>query len=314
MAILISPFPPNWAEAVLSAPAGTPVCLVVIADVKGSAPRETGAMMLVHAGHIQGSIGGGELEYQAIDVARSHQPETGFERQIRSYPLGPSLGQCCGGHVKVMFEWYQTDDKSVQAALAGQITGYSLHDTTSQDVPGFVAHRPTPTPETACVLPVGDKMCDVFIYGAGHVGRAVVELARHLACQIFWVDTDEDRFPEVIPQGVTKLPARHPQTLAARAPDKAIHLVMTYSHQLDYDIISVLLNAGGFARCGLIGSKTKAARFRSRLQDNGLTTEQTDRLVCPIGIEQVTGKAPLQVALSITAQLSNWLDEGRAIK
>ena len=309
MAIIISPLPASWAEAVLSGPAGTPVCLVVITDVKGSAPRETGAMMLVHSAHIQGSIGGGELEYQAIEVARSYHPETGFKRQIRSYPLGPSLGQCCGGHVKVMFEWYQPDDVSVQAALAGQTTGYSLHETNTQTLPRFVAHLPEQPPETACVLPLDKQMCDVFIYGAGHVGRAVVELACHLGCQIFWVDTDEDRFPEVIPPGVTKLPARHPQTLAAQASDKAVHLVMTYSHQLDYEIVSVLLSSGGFARCGLIGSATKAARFRKRLHESGLTAEQTDRLVCPIGIEQVTGKAPLQVALSITAQLSNWLDE-----
>ena len=103
------------------------------------------------AATIQGSISGGELEYQAIDVARSRQPETGFERRIRSYPLGPSLGQCCGGLLKVMFEWYQTDDKSVQAA-GGQITGYSLHDTTSQDVPGFVTLAYTNTGDSLSCL------------------------------------------------------------------------------------------------------------------------------------------------------------------
>lgn len=314
MVMIISPPASNWAEAVLSDRTGKPVCLVVIADVKGSAPRERGAMMLVHASHIQGSIGGGELEHQAIDVARSYQPEAGFERQLRSYPLGPSLGQCCGGHVRLMFEWYHPDDVSVQAGLASQTAGYSLHDTTSQAVPGFVAHLPKQNPDTVCVLPLYAQNCDVFIYGAGHVGRAVIDFARHLACQIIWVDTDEDRFPEVIPPEVTKLPARTPQTLAARAPDEAIHLVMTYSHQLDFEIISVLLRSGNFARCGLIGSATKAARFRSRLADSGLTAEQIDRLVCPIGLQQVTGKAPLQVALSITAQLSNWLDERRAAR
>ena len=310
--MILSPLSAHWARTLVLDSAAQTVCLVVVAQVKGSAPRERGAMMLVYPDHIKGSIGGGELEYQAIEVARTHQPASGFERQMRSYPLGPSLGQCCGGHVKVMYEWYAPDSLSVLALLADQTSGYSLHETNTQTLPRFVAHLPEQTPDMACLLSLAKQNCDVFIYGAGHVGRAVVELARHLGCQIFWVDTDEVRFPEVIPPEVTKLPARHPQTLAARAPDKAVHLVMTYSHQLDYEIVSVLLSSGGFARCGLIGSTTKAARFRKRLHESGLTAEQIDKLVCPIGVQQVTGKAPVQVALSVTAQLSNWLEEVRS--
>lgn len=305
----ISPFSSNWAQAILSAATDQPVCLVVIADVKGSTPRETGAMMLVYAGHIEGSIGGGELEYQAIQTARAHPPEAGFERQIRSYSLGPSLGQCCGGHVRLMFEWYCPDGLSVLESLAAQASGYSLHETTSQTAPSVYTHLPEQLPDTARILSLHDQRCDVFVYGAGHVGRAVVEFARHLGCQLYWVDVDEDRFPEIIPPEVTKLPARSPQTIAARAPDDAIHLVMSYSHQLDYEIVESLLSSGKFAKCGLIGSATKAARFHNRLRDSGLSQAKIDRLVCPIGLLQIIGKTPHQVGLSITAQLSNWLDE-----
>ena len=308
----ISPFPHNWAETVLSGPPDQHVCLVVVTDVKGSAPREAGSMMLVFADHIMGSIGGGALEYKAIETARAHRLEAGFERQTRSYPLGPSLGQCCGGQVRLMYEWYNPATLPAQPALAelaAQKDGYSMHDTASQNVPAACQQPHDDIAGNMCLLTLSEQVCDVFIYGAGHVGRSVVELARHLHCRIYWIDVDDGRYPETIPPTVIKLPAQAPQTIAARAPDDAIHLVMTYSHQLDYDIVSVLLASGEFAQCGLIGSETKATRFRNRLEKNGISSDQINRLVCPVGLQQVAGKAPLQVALSITAQLSNWLED-----
>lgn len=307
--MIISPCRHNWVQDVLSGSDGAPVCLVVVVDVKGSAPRETGAVMVVFVNHIRGSIGGGELEYQAMETARSHQPKAGFERQLRSYPLGPALGQCCGGHVKLMFEWYSPKSLAVLKELASRNDGFSLHHTSSQELPAVLNKRPDKVGEGGCLLALTDRVCDVFIYGAGHVGRAVVELAHHLSCQIYWVDVDEDRYPEAIPPEVIKLPARSPQTIAARAPAEAIHLVMSYSHKLDYDIVAVLLGSGHFGKCGLIGSATKAARFKTRLQSSGISLDRIDQLVCPIGLQEVTGKAPLQVALSVTAQLSNWLDQ-----
>ena len=135
--------------------------------------------------------------------------------------------------------------------------------------------------------------------GAGHVGRAIVEIVQHLCCQLYWVDTQENRFPEIIPIGVTKICASSPSHIAARASENSIHLVMTYSHQIDYDVVSCLLNDGNFARCGLIGSETKAARFRSRLRNAGVASEQIERLVCPIGLGEIQGKAPCQIALVI---------------
>lgn len=305
----IRPLTDNWVSAALAGSGGQPVCLVVITEAKGSTPRETGAVMIVYDSHSEGSIGGGELEHQAMETARSHLPAAGFERRLRSYPLGPSLGQCCGGHVKLMFEWYRPDSLSELALPAAGTSGFSLHDTTDQAVPSFSALKPSDLPETTIALGLSATRRDVFIYGAGHVGRAVVELARHLKCQIYWVDVEHSRYPEAIPPEVTQLVARTPQTIAQHAPDGAIHIVMSYSHQLDYDIVSVLLTSGEFARCGLIGSATKASRFRSRLRDSGLTASQIDRLVCPVGLTDVKGKAPFQVGLSVTAQLSNWLDE-----
>ena len=300
----ISSVKQNWAQAALSKLDESYVCLVAVCEAKGSAPREAGAIMLVYKNRIDGSIGGGELEFQAIKTARQDIPETAFVREVRSYPLGPALGQCCGGHVKLLFEWYGSGSQPLLAELAAQDRGYSLHPTDAQDSPK-VAVRPS---EKMLSLPLSAQQQTVFLYGAGHVGRAVVKFSRHLPCQIYWVDTDDDRYPEDIVEEVTKLPARKPETIAQHAPGDAIHLIMTYSHQVDFEIVMAVLSCGNFARCGLIGSETKASRFRKRLRDAGVNSDVIERLSCPIGLPEVTGKKPLQVAISVTGQLSNWLE------
>ena len=294
----------NWAQTALSGPNDEYVCLVMVVETKGSAPREVGALMLVYKDHLEGSIGGGELEFQAIETARKNQPEKHFARKVRSYPLGPALGQCCGGNVKLMFEWYGPESRPILMQLAKQKKGYSQHPTTTQDSPTAA----TCLSEKMLCLPLNVNVFDVFLYGAGHVGRAVIEIAQHLPCQIYWVDTNDDRYPERIAEGVIKLPAREPQTIAHRAPEHAIHLIMTYSHQLDFDIILAVLQGGNFAKCGLIGSQTKAMRFQKRLRETGVSPDVIGRLVCPIGLKEIKGKRPIQVALSVTAQLSGWLD------
>ena len=300
----IGTFQQNWSQAALSGLVEGYVCLISVAEAKGSVPREAGAIMLVYNSHIDGSIGGGELEFQAIKTAREDRSEKAFLREVRTYPLGPALGQCCGGHVKLMFEWYGPDSQSVLAQLAAQDQGYSLHPTNSQDIP-VVAIEPS---EEMLSLPLSVQKQPVFLYGAGHVGRAVVEIARHLPCQIYWVDTDDDRYPEDIAEEVTKLLANKPETIAQHAPGDAIHLIMTYSHQVDFKIVMAVLSCGNFARCGLIGSETKASRFRKRLRDAGVNSDAIERLSCPIGLPEITGKKPLQVAISVTGQLSNWLE------
>ncbi len=299
----ISSIRQNWAQTALSGSNDEYVCLVMVVETKGSAPREAGALMFVYKDYLKGSIGGGELEFQAIETARKNQPKKHFARTLRSYPLGPALGQCCGGNVKLMFEWYGPESRPILMQLAKK-KGYSQHPTTTQDIPTAASRLS----EKMLCVPLNVKNRDVFLYGAGHVGRAVIEIAQHLPCQIYWVDTNDDRYPERIAEGVIKLPAREPQTIAQRAPEHAIHLIMTYSHQLDFDIILAVLQGSNFAKCGLIGSKTKATRFQKRLREAGVSPDVIGRLVCPIGLKEIKGKRPIQVALSVTAQLSGWLD------
>ena len=305
----ISPFPKNWVRTTLSQDLFEPFCLVAVVSSKGSVPRTTGAAMLVYKNQIMGSVGGGELEYQAIETAQSGLLQSGFKRSIRSFALGPSLGQCCGGAVNLMFEWYGHDNRSVLAALNSEIAAFTEHDIVGERIPKLCL-KLSQTKTNSCInLQLNPPHNDVFLYGAGHVGRAVAEIARHLCCQLYWVDTQENRFPETIPIGVVKICASSPSHIASHAPENSIHLVMTYSHQIDYDVVSCLLSNGHFAKCGLIGSETKAARFRSRLLNAGLTSEQVERLVCPIGLAEIRGKAPFQIALSIAGQLSSWIDD-----
>ena len=306
--MMISPFPKNWVKAILSKDLFEPFCLVAVVSSKGSAPRTAGAAMLVYKNQIMGSVGGGELEFQAIETAQSGLSQSGFRRSTRSYALGPSLGQCCGGAVNLMFEWYGNESRSILAALISETAAFTEHDIAGQRIPKLCLKLSDAKTNSCINLQLNPPHVDVFLYGAGHVGRAVAEIVQHLCCQLYWVDTQENRFPTTIPTGVTKICANSPSHIAAHAPENSIHLVMTYSHQIDYDVVSCLLGNGHFARCGLIGSETKAARFRGRLRNAGVAPEQIERLVCPLGLGEIQGKAPFQIALSIAGQLSSWID------
>ena len=305
----ISPFPKNWVKATLSQDLFEPFCLVAVVSSKGSVPRTTGAAMLVYKNQIMGTVGGGELEYQAIETAQSGLSQSGFKRSVRSYALGPSLGQCCGGAVNLMFEWYGHDNQPVLTALNSETAAFTEHDIKGQRIPRLCLKLSDAETNSCINLQLNPPYVGVFLYGAGHIGRAIVEIVQHLCCQLYWVDTQENRFPEIIPIGVSKICASSPSNIAAYAPENSIHLVMTYSHQIDYDVVFCLLSNGHFARCGLIGSETKAARFRSRLLNAGVASEQIDRLVCPLGLSEIQGKAPFQIALSIAGQLSSWIDD-----
>ncbi|MEP5154683.1 xanthine dehydrogenase accessory protein XdhC, partial [Planktotalea sp.] len=152
------------------------------------------------------------------------------------------------------------------------------------------------------VEPVAKPSRDLWIWGAGHVGRAMVDVYSPLPeFAITWIDTSEDRFPTDVPKNVTTLPARDPQLLVKHAPSQGEHLILTYSHALDLELCHQLLNHS-FTFAGLIGSKSKWARFQSRLRDLGHTDQQIARLTCPIG-DPYLGKHPHAIAIGVGAQL-----------
>jgi len=281
-----------------------PIARVVIAAVAGSSPREVGTAMLVWPQGQSGTIGGGALEFQAVARARE-MLVTGTAQRLTRAPLGPSLGQCCGGVVTLLTEVFDAANLPGDEIFARAVEGTAMPLAVSRLL--AQARSQGRAPE-ACLVqgwmvePVAKPTRHLWVWGAGHVGRALVHtLAALPDLAITWVDVAADRFPDGIPEGVTMLPAADPARLLPHAPQDAEHLILTYSHQLDLALCHAALTHG-FAQCGLIGSKTKWARFRTRLAALGHSTQSIARITCPIG-DPSFGKHPHAIAIGVAAQI-----------
>ena len=147
-----------------------------------------------------------------------------------------------------------------------------------------------------------------YLYGAGHVGHAVMGAVKGLALDRVWVDTDKSRFPVDADPAITLAPAADMTIIAGRAPPGAIHIVMSYSHALDEALVYTILSKGNFAKLGLIGSRTKYQRFHSSLKKQGIEEAMLAQLICPIGLPDIRSKSPAHIGLSIAAQIATWLE------
>lgn len=288
-----------------------PVARIVVARTKGSVPRESGTAMLVWQEGESGTIGGGALEYQAITNARKALTgDGGRARWLSSHPLGPELGQCCGGYVELVTEVFTTHNLPQNDMLAyARPIDPKLASTPPLAVRrGLAAVRAQGVaPELILkdgwlIEPLEAHSEPLWIWGAGHVGRALVQILAPLnEVEITWVDTAQDRFPKHVPAGVSVLNAAEPLLALRHAPAQAEHLIVTYSHALDFELCHQLL-AGQFNWAGLIGSATKWARFRKRLKGMGHSDAQINRITCPIGRPEY-GKQPAQIAIGVAADL-----------
>ncbi|MBX2856570.1 MAG: xanthine dehydrogenase accessory protein XdhC [Rhodobacteraceae bacterium] len=324
-----------------------PYVRVTVAEVDGSAPREAGAWMRVWlepggAPSIDGTIGGGALEYEAIAQAAKLLTEQGgqaWARSLSAHPLGPNLGQCCGGHVRLLFERIGDAEAETLAHIAPAYPALLARPARpgapplTLTPPDALSAAPSPVRRAASAIlsgarprqarllkraqggedwflePLAPPPQPLFLYGAGHVGRALVRALQDLPFALTWVDDAPARFPPHAKLfGASPLITSDPSTVAASAPESAFHLVMTYSHAADLAICLAVLSRGRFGRLGLIGSETKRARFRKRLSEAGVPAAALERLTCPIGVEGVTGKSPAVIAISIAAQLTQWLE------
>jgi xanthine dehydrogenase accessory factor len=289
------------------------VARLVIAAHDGSSPREVGAAMLVwadpaQAGGQSGTIGGGALEFEATNRARALLAQGGH--RLDRQALGPTLGQCCGGAVTVLTEVH---DATTLPALAGQtviarpVDGRAMPLPVKRLLAAARGKGQMPQPQLLqgwMIEPVAHPNRDIWVWGAGHVGRAMVAVLAPLPdLHLTWIDTARDRFPESIPEGVTPVWSATPEMLADHAPPGAEHLIVTYSHALDLELCHRLLTRG-FGWLGLIGSETKWARFRSRLARLGHPAAQVARITCPIG-DRSLGKHPQAIALGVAVQLLN---------
>ncbi|MTI02148.1 MULTISPECIES: xanthine dehydrogenase accessory protein XdhC [Alphaproteobacteria] len=279
------------------------VVRVVIAGIKGSSPREVGAAMLVWEDGQSGTIGGGTLEFQAAEAARS---QTAPARQTH-HALGPDMGQCCGGAVTLLSEIFDLEavEQLNDTIIARSASGGEMPLSVKRLLAQARGQGVKPDPQLIdgwMIEPVHEPTRNLWIWGAGHVGRALVDVLSPLPdLAITWVDTGPERFPDEVPNGVTIVPAAKPAELVRHAPRDAEHLVLTYSHNLDLELCNRLL-LHDFRFAGLIGSATKWARFRSRLAALGHTPERIGRITCPIG-DPSLGKHPQMIAVGVAAQI-----------
>ena len=232
-----------------------PCVLITVTQVKGSTPREAGTKMLVTADDQFGTIGGGNLEFQAIDKARELLSTFIGNVHSEDYALGPSLAQCCGGSVSVLLEPFIKNNKTL------------------------------------------------YIFGAGHVGKELVKTLDNLPVLIKWVDQREGEFPRKLPINVKKIVTSSPEAEIRDMEEGSYIIVMTHSHDLDMEIVRSAFDIGGFEYLGLIGSDTKRIKFEKRLIAAGVKKEELSRLICPIGIDGITGKHPREIAISVAAEL-----------
>jgi xanthine dehydrogenase accessory factor len=291
--------------------------LVSVVGVVGSAPREAGARMVVQpdAG-IFGTIGGGRLEYEALAAVRAAMPAGRGQAQFRDWPLGPDLGQCCGGLVTTLIETFDANDLDMVRRFEEMERSGSFVTVSRIDETGRIARMPAQIAEANDKVPrakilsgtpfseaFGEATTPVLLFGAGHVGRALILALAPLPFTVRWVDDRADQFPQHVPGNVVTVYTPIPASEIAEAPADALVIVMTHSHPLDYDITCAALKRGTFRFVGLIGSHSKRARFISWAKKMNVAQSELDRLVCPIGIPQIKGRQPAVIAASIAAQI-----------
>jgi xanthine dehydrogenase accessory factor len=246
----------NWISALADLQTRDEPCvLVTIIEERGSTPRNAGSKMVVSAAKIYDTIGGGHLEYKAMEIARDMLASGSQGTRLERFSLGASLGQCCGGVNVLLFE------------------------------------------------PMGQPQAQIAVFGAGHVGRALVPLLASLPCRVRWIDSRENEFPDALPTGVLKIVNEEPLDEVDELPAGSYCIVMTHNHQLDLELTAAILKRADFGYFGLIGSKTKRVKFEHRLRDRGYEPALLQRMRCPMGLAEVKGKLPIEIAVSIAAEV-----------
>jgi xanthine dehydrogenase accessory factor len=307
---------------------GEPVAMVTLAAVQGSAPRDAGTRMIVGPSGIFGTVGGGNLEHLLIDQARRLASQSGIDVSQQDYPLGPLLAQCCGGRVRVLIErlgagsrdWLSVADKAEQAGqrytLAGAVAGGRIGreitegwpKTAAEGAELFDASGPAGPKSawTRIVEHVAPIASDLYVFGAGHVGTAIVHIARTLPFRLHWFDSRAE------------LAGMHPGLIiredlvaaANEAPPGTFFLVLTHAHELDYQLVRAILARNDARYCGLIGSDTKRARFLSRLAKDNV---DASGLTCPIGAGSIRSKDPACIAVAASAELLARLEAAASV-
>jgi xanthine dehydrogenase accessory factor len=304
-----APAMPDWLEALRAARGSKPVALVTILSTEGSAPRRAGTRMTVTAEESFGTIGGGALEFRATEQARAILAHPPGSWRVQDWPLGPLLGQCCGGQVRLMIEhvdpgaWDWTREVLARRPVATYfydrkrpVERFPAAHVEAGVKPPMPPRSEKPGKGTIFIEPDDRRRHrSLRMFGAGHVGVAIAERLPRLPFQVAWFDSRANRnFP-----GVSMQEDDAQVACAEAAEPGAAVLIFTHDHALDYRLTAAALRSqAGFV--GLIGSATKRARFLSRLRDEGV---DAGRLTCPIGIPGIPDKQPDVIAIAVIAQL-----------
>ena len=323
---------------------GVTCVVVTVISTRGSVPRAAGTRMLVAADQVVGTIGGGHLEFKAIGIARDMLME-GAAASVQRFPLGASLGQCCGGLMNLMFETVPANAEWIgelnnalargkccvmltglkpnsgdalpgRLVVAGErVAGTLGNDTVDALALSQIAGQQDRSLPSA-VLCINGVDCfaetlmpdnfHVVLFGAGHVGRALVKILAELDYAITWVDSRENEFPKGLPENVIATVSDAPEEEVARAWPDSYFLVMTHSHPLDQLLAEAILRRGDCAYFGLIGSQTKRKLFERRLALRGISRESLSTMTCPIGHSTdtpITSKEPMAIAVAVAAEL-----------
>jgi xanthine dehydrogenase accessory factor len=322
----LTPLTGHWidsARVLLSTNAA--VVRVMVVGLKGSAPREPGASMLIDATGTVGTIGGGRLEWHAITAARELLRDAGAQPvRITDLTLGTQLGQCCGGRVELWLERLTRDDASWLSEASRRMRERGGVAVTTEVAAGVVSRRlqralsgahPPALQRNArqhILFEIANlERAPLTLFGAGHVGQALVRLLAELQLYaITWVDARAELLPTGLPPGVTARVCAQPADWVDAAPASTRFVVMTHDHGLDYELCRRILARSDSYWLGLIGSASKAARFRSRLLRDGVERDTVARLICPIGVPGIASKLPAAIAIAIAAQLLQQSDAG----
>ena len=349
----------DWLQALRDQPsdAVSASVLITVKQTIGSVPRSAGTKMLVTNHQCAGTIGGGHLEFRAIESAHELLADKNASpRYLEKIPLGPSLGQCCGGMVELMYErisnsaapWIQSLGQCIESEIPavivttlnnkeqahqqdacklivtesdcyGELVGSNLDGNSEQKMQSkavlyareLLSNRASTAQQEQndfLYELTSSESFHLMLFGAGHVGQAVVSVLQALSCRITWIDSREELFPESLPNNVTIVACDEPEEEIDNALPGTYVLIMTHNHQLDLKICEQALQQINVSFCGLIGSSSKSQRFRNRLLARGLGDKVVNRLVCPIGIDGINGKEPGVIAIAVTAQLQQLVE------
>ena len=247
------------------------IILATIIKAKGSVPRNENVSMVISSSKQYGTIGGGELEYQVIKESNDLLNNLDYNQRIIELPLGPTLGQCCGGFVKIQLSKFKNGKNLLLK-----------HDLKEQII---------------------NQNQNLYIFGAGHVANALLSKLDGVGFNNFVIDSRENFISKINTDYVFPILAKDHTIIIKNTPSKSYYLVLTHSHQLDLSICDSILKKNDFTFIGLIGSKTKKIRFTKRLIEIGHDKNLIDKIECPIGIQSIEGKEPDVIAISIIARL-----------